>query len=389
MRKQPVTDQEVGMKKEPQHLTLIVASHPTTMRVVSTQHVILIALGIIVFKVLLLYMALTYVDNVSNEDLSPESSSASIGFSEFRNGELIITEISSDVSLDDEEMARKRVTDSRIGFDTSPRRSYGREKRMLQESTVNFFPPIIKTSKIERLLPNEENPVNDRVFEQMNHVPLQYHDRNNFKTIYLYGGKRGWGHPEGQSTFLSEQCLVNRCRFTFDTSAASSADAVVFGNPKQLPMRPPFQKSSRKQVWIVSVIEAPPNTSRLRNYRGLVNWTMTYRTDSIIMTPYFKYKTFPQVITSRPHKNFALGRTKKVLWFVSNCNRVNSGRMAYGHELKKHISVDIYGRCGELRCAKTNPRCKTMVKTDYKFYLAFENNKCKDYMTEKIMTAYE
>lgn len=63
--------------------------------------------------------------------------------------------------------------------------------------------------------------------------------------------------------------------------------------------------------------------------------------------------------------------------------------MAFGHELKKHISVDIYGRCGELRCAKTNPMCKTMVKTDYKFYLAFENNKCKDYMTEKIMTAYE
>ena len=268
------------MKKEPQHWTLIVASHPTTMKVVSTQRVILIALGIIVFKVLLLYMALTYVDNVSNVDLSPESSSASIGFSEFRNGELIITEISSDVSLDDEEQARKRVTDSRIGFDTSPRRSYGREKRMLQESTVNFFPPIIKTSKIERLLPNEENPVNDRVFEQMNHVPLQYHDRNNFKTIYLYGGGRGWGHPEGQSIFLTEQCLVNRCRFTFDKSAASSADAVVFGNPKQLPVRPPFRKSSQRQIWIVSIIEAPPNTSRLRNYRGLVNWTMTYRTDS-------------------------------------------------------------------------------------------------------------
>lgn len=378
------------MKSDIEHPSHNNTTDPGTMRYASKRRIIAAVLGITVFKVLLLYLALMYVDNLNHGDEVENFPSSSIAFSEFRNEELIITEISSEVSLDDLEQDRKLVTDRMIESDNEPltRRNYTREKRMLRESKLHFSPQIISTSKIERLLPSVANPVNDRIFEQMNHVPLQYQDRSNFKTIYLFGGQRGWGHPEGQTTFLSEQCLVNRCRFTYDKKMASKADAVVFGNPNQIRVHPPLQKTNRNQIWILSAIEAPPNTGRHRNYHGLFNWTMTYRTDSIIVTPYFKYKTFTQV-TSLPPKNFAEGRTKKVVWFVSNCNRVNSGRMAYARELQQYIPVDVYGRCGDRKCPKTNPRCKTMVKTDYKFYLAFENNKCKNYMTEKIMTAYE
>ena len=42
-------------------------------------------------------------------------------------------------------------------------------------------------------------------------------------------------------------------------------------------------------------------------------------------------------------RNYALGKTKKVAWFVSNCGARNK-RLEYARELSKHIEVDIYGR---------------------------------------------
>jgi hypothetical protein len=67
---------------------------------------------------------------------------------------------------------------------------------------------------------------------------------------------------------------------------------------------------------------------------------------------------------------------------VSNCNERNN-RQQYARELSKHISVDIYGKCGTLKCSSTNA-CRALINKDYKFYLAFENSNCKDYITEKI-----
>jgi Glycosyltransferase family 10 (fucosyltransferase) C-term len=74
----------------------------------------------------------------------------------------------------------------------------------------------------------------------------------------------------------------------------------------------------------------------------------------------------------------------QVAWFVSNCNDRN-GRLNYARELSKHISVDIYGKCGTKTCPRsTESSCFELLKEDYKFYLAFENSNCKDYITEKL-----
>jgi glycoprotein 3-alpha-L-fucosyltransferase len=71
-----------------------------------------------------------------------------------------------------------------------------------------------------------------------------------------------------------------------------------------------------------------------------------------------------------------------VAWFVSNCKDSN-GRLQYAHELQKHIPVDIYGKCGTKKCPRSDT-CYDKVITDYKFYLAFENANCKDYISEKL-----
>lgn len=75
---------------------------------------------------------------------------------------------------------------------------------------------------------------------------------------------------------------------------------------------------------------------------------------------------------------------KQVAWFVSNCHPRNQ-RMHYARELSKYIQVDIYGACGSLRCPRSQSQtCFDMLDEDYKFYLAFENSNCKDYITEKF-----
>ena len=51
--------------------------------------------------------------------------------------------------------------------------------------------------------------------------------------------------------------------------------------------------------------------------------------------------------------------------------------------MKKYISVDVFGGCGNFHCVKGSPDCIATL-AQYKFYLAFENSLCKDYVTEKL-----
>ena len=56
-------------------------------------------------------------------------------------------------------------------------------------------------------------------------------------------------------------------------------------------------------------------------------------------------------------------KTKLVAWLVSNCNS-KSGRDRYVEELEKHINVDVYGNCRQLKCNnenKTYACCKLLI----------------------------
>lgn len=66
---------------------------------------------------------------------------------------------------------------------------------------------------------------------------------------------------------------------------------------------------------------------------------------------------------------------------VSQCGRA-SNRDDLVRELQKFIDVDIYGKCGNLTCPGFPDKCVELNLT-YKFYLAFENSLCIDYITEK------
>lgn len=70
-------------------------------------------------------------------------------------------------------------------------------------------------------------------------------------------------------------------------------------------------------------------------------------------------------------------------WFVSHCN-VISRRDELTKNLQKFVDVDIYGKCGNLTCEYKSSKCDDMLNETYRFYLAFENTLCIDYLTEKL-----
>lgn len=121
----------------------------------------------------------------------------------------------------------------------------------------------------------------------------------------------------------------------------------------------------------------------------MINWTATYRRDSDIVAPYERWVYYNPKWKQRatPEKNYAANKTKTVAWFVSNCAARNN-RLQYANELKKYIPVDIYGACGSKKCPRfpvdSKEMCFHMLDKDYKFYLAFENSNCRDYITEKL-----
>ena len=200
------------------------------------------------------------------------------------------------------------------------------------------------------------------------------------KTLYVHGNT---DIKQGDDIFQKLQCPVRSCKITTNLTEGKHADFVLFGYFSAVPKHPPFPRKSRDQIWAVQVLEAPTHEPNFQNYRGLFNWTMTYRSDSTIPFPYFKFKYYvePKMRVKQP--NFAAGKTKKVVWLTSNLSA--KFRFQYFKELRKHIQADMVGQKSKIKCPYDDMyNCLEGLRKDYKFYFASENMFCNEYMTEKV-----
>ena len=220
----------------------------------------------------------------------------------------------------------------------------------------------------------------DRILEQLSHMRALPHKQPQVLSSHPKIVLSLMPNPDPTDLFQRVGCPVPTCVLSKQVSDAPKAAAIVFS----LPFLHGIDKAAG-QVWIYHQLESPWNSINFPDsLKDQVNWTATYRTDSTIVTPYEKFVPFnPSVRGLHQARDYAANKTKMVAWFVSNCVTKN-GRTAYAQELGKYVPVDVYGRCGPLKCSRKSKECFEKLNEEYRFYLAFENSNCKSYITEKF-----
>nr|XP_053636092.1 alpha-(1,3)-fucosyltransferase C-like [Cherax quadricarinatus] len=230
---------------------------------------------------------------------------------------------------------------------------------------------------------------------------------------------------------LQEGCPKWKCNVTMDRSYAGTADAIILPALGFRPSNLPRMPRPQYQRWVFLEMEPPTgiyavegaNNLRAHNMSHIVNWTMTYHSESDIVGFYgFFLSLGTTVMPLRPNLMSQHGeamrryktaleqgdtlekvmgpswrsfvkRPRVVAWMSSHCP-TNSRREEYVAELSKYITVDKYGACGDKECKKysTGPllhSCwKNVITGNYSFYLSMENNLCDEYITEKVYNAF-
>eukprot|EP00667_Euglena_gracilis_P010141 EG_transcript_10316 len=191
-----------------------------------------------------------------------------------------------------------------------------------------------------------------------------------------------------------------------------AADALVFRawfTPTSLLRFPSPRRAAQR--WVLMVDEAPQMLPRTfsRPIVSLFNLSVSYRRDSdvpMLFGPSLVRTFDPPLPTALKEKG------APVVWVAHNCIGFNN-RHRYVEALMKHVNVHSYGDCLRTRDwpepkyfrvasgggrAHITKRDKDgvaplasadleMLLQRYKFYLAFENQNCEDYVSEKFFRA--
>jgi hypothetical protein len=185
---------------------------------------------------------------------------------------------------------------------------------------------------------------------------------------------------------------VNACRVTIDHKLFSKSDASLIHIRESInyeKLNSISRRSNQKMVFFLkeSPVHSPVLSSK--THGQIFNYTQTYRPDSDITAT--TLRNFFWLFSSKIYPNYdfkSIIKTKisgKILVaIISNCGG-SSNRLNYINALKEYISVDVYGKCGK-SCPNV-PDCRQHVYSTYKFYLAFENSLCDEYVTEKFFFA--
>ncbi|XP_060068152.1 alpha-(1,3)-fucosyltransferase C-like [Ylistrum balloti] len=190
----------------------------------------------------------------------------------------------------------------------------------------------------------------------------------------------------------------HQCFLTTGTNIAylDSETAIIFHAPSITTI--PKEKAVG-QIWIIHSMESPKNHHDIwGSWGNLINWTLGYRRDSDILSPYsmFTPKNSNKDLKGKDRITGSDVITKKAwnakihdaVWFVSKC-KASSMRQQYATRLSRFIDIDIFGECGKFQCYRHyKSLCQRYMKKWYKFYLSFENSLCRDYITEKSFNVF-
>ncbi|KAK2153616.1 hypothetical protein LSH36_291g05005 [Paralvinella palmiformis] len=225
---------------------------------------------------------------------------------------------------------------------------------------------------------------------------------NRTKLILTWGTfKQAKDFGYGKESF-AKKCGSDRCELIDDMNRLSDVACVLFYVknvtsstviPRGVKFTQMFRapgypvRDDKTQIFVFFHAESPTRSrhlpfDRLNDYFNLT-MTYLYHPDTDILIS--RGVGLMSGSASRDDQvKLVKAKTKLVAWVVSNCQKPHSIRNRYVKLLSKHIPVDIYGKCAT-PCNDSWPSmdCFRNIEKQYKFYLAFENSLCVDYITEK------
>ena len=197
-------------------------------------------------------------------------------------------------------------------------------------------------------------------------------------------GTENFGYGLGKvGPFKEHNCPVTNCELTRDKKRLNDSDFVIVWLTDSIEQDIPKYRLE-KQRWIGGVIESPVHTPSFGQFNGVFNYTADYQVESEFGINYESQKRFLWGLntTFNDSYDYSQGKTGFMTALISNCGAWHNNRMAYIANLKKYINMTVHGGCGQ-KCPP-DVDCREFVGAKYKFYFAFENSNCKDYITEKF-----
>jgi hypothetical protein len=148
-------------------------------------------------------------------------------------------------------------------------------------------------------------------------------------------------------------------------------------------------------TWVVNTYFEPPSDNEMiHKLNGQVDYIHGYRHDSDFLET--RIGTVMNKSLAKPN----VDAPNLITWAVSNCR---SKRMDYYRLLDESMTEEernrstLFGKCfnrlnpcgsSKTQGSQEDPACFVRLMKTHKFYLAFENSRYRDYISEKITKAY-
>ncbi|XP_045187539.1 alpha-(1,3)-fucosyltransferase C-like [Mercenaria mercenaria] len=209
----------------------------------------------------------------------------------------------------------------------------------------------------------------------------------------LFINKPFWIDIARGNEYIRNNCHLKNCVLTNKITNISQMSAVVFSTTNKVRYDSSYLKGKRpySQVWVFITMEPPEAVPSSRRWyrdpiwKKTMNWSWGYRLDSDIFRP-IQVLTTRHVLPIRGYDAIFKRKNKFAAWVVSHCHAMSLRDEYVNALIREGVQVDIFGKCSKNKTIVSRKVAHQQINDDYKFYLSFENNFCKDYVTEKFYT---
>ena len=191
----------------------------------------------------------------------------------------------------------------------------------------------------------------------------------------------------------------HRCQWSCDRQRLREADALIFyGSDLPYSQTPILKRSETKpnSIWIL-LSDEPCSAINYALYKSYYfNWTISYKLNSEASIGAFGLFIKRDIPLSNKEYQYWIQnefskRTKGALWFVSNCRVKKRLKLFHALQHASKLPIEGYGQCADyypMHLCRSFSYCEYDYASKFKFYLSFESNACRDYITEKFYKAF-